>query len=211
MDQMETVEWAGYGYAEIAFLLSELKGPSVERSKLLFDFEDAVYTPEVLAAGASSLVSRNEVIVEQDDALSTHGATQILSYALAHGNHWTQIGFTKADGTLVDSAVLVNADDLAVILQPRNLGSWLMMLQNDEISNADRLASLVSSYLETSADDVAVFIASDSTDFAGSVILRGGPGNWIMTRDNTPYWSAQKDAPLTNAEASALFAQLAEA
>ena len=199
-------DWAGFGYGEIAFLISQLEGAAVQRARKLFDFGDNVWSPEVLAAAASSLVARNTVTLEEDGTLSPQGEAALLSYALMSSVRWTRLGFLHHDGEIFDSGIVFHTPELTIFAQPRNLGSWIYVVQDPEVSDADALFALAEAFLTQNATG-SVLVSAETLDSEANLLLtRDALGLWEVARTESPLWQASVDSDVDEQTVRAVLA-----
>ena len=165
---------AGYGVAELLYLLGCYDTPSTRRSADALMVQWPSSSEDLRVAGTSSLLARQQLKVEGDELVPT-GLALALAYALGNANRWTSASFLSDDGT--QAAVFIHAPDLAAFLQPRGLGGWFAQIQMPSSSIAETLATLAAEHCSRAANAKVVFSSTDGSS-AHNVILRTSGDRW---------------------------------
>lgn len=172
---LDISDFVGFGFAELSYLLARYSGEPVERSRKMLMLSSS--SSEVTSAGVSSLVARDFIRVNGDD-LDLVGPPAVLAHTLSTAVRWTQIGLVGDEQ--VDGALYVQSRDAAVIMQPRVLGTWFVLVQSPEVSAAEAIFSVISSFIDNSPAG-AVFLGSETANGSDAVFVRRlGDDEWNL-------------------------------
>lgn len=200
----EGADYIGFGAAEVAYLLSRQTGPAIDKAWELLSLQPELTGQEVRAAGASSLLARGLLAVV-GDRLELDGAATALLYGFAAAERWTQIGFLSDE--TADGAILVQAPELSLLLQPRQLGTWYVLFQNPEVAAAEALRVIVDAHLDRAAD-AAVFLGSETLEASSTLYLRRALGAYRVAQGADITDEQIPVRPATRDEVDALLAEL---
>lgn len=171
----DTLSAAGYGIAELLYLLGCYDTPSTQKSA------DALLLPwpstsdDLRLAGTSSLLARQQLKLRDDELVPT-GPALAVSYAFGNAHRWTSVSFLSDDAP--QAAVFIHAPDLGVFLQPRGLGGWFAQVQMADHSAAATLAMAAADHCSR-AGNAKVVLSSMTADIPPrNVVLRRAGGKW---------------------------------
>lgn len=174
MSADDAVDWAGFGYSEIAFLMSQMEGSAVDTARAYFDFDDSVWSNDVLSAGLSSLFARALLMHRGEDALIPHEEAALLSAGINDAQLWARIVFLQEGGVVADSALMMHGEEITILLQPRNFGSWVMIVKSPETSDGRAVMALAEGFLEANpAGTVLVTAETESSERAARFARAG--------------------------------------
>ena len=126
------VDVIGFGVGEFAYLLNVFEGPARDRSVSVFRAQDMVDDVTLSTAGASSLMARDMATIDDDGDLGVTGVAAAVATALGQATRWTEVSLLTGDA--MDNVVLIEAPGVALMLQPRLLGTWFVFAQDPGIS-----------------------------------------------------------------------------
>jgi hypothetical protein len=117
----------GFGFAELIVLLNLQRGPAATASAHALRLQHELEDPQLLSAGASSLVARGAATVEPGGELSVAGPVAAVTRALTSATRRMQLTLLTADSG--DSVLSVESEKYRILLQPRAYLSWFAMAQ----------------------------------------------------------------------------------
>ena len=129
------VDVIGFGVGEFAYLLNVFEGTARDRSVSVFRAQDMVDDVTLSTAGASSLLARDLATIDDDGDLGVTGVAAAVATALGQATRWTEVSLLTGD--TMDNVVLIEAPGVALMLQPRLLGTWFVFAQDPAISSAE--------------------------------------------------------------------------
>ena len=136
----------GFGFAELALLLSLRRGPEAEASAKALRLTEELDDPAVLAAGASSLVARGAAKAEPGGELSVAGPVAAVTSALTEAVKHVQMNLLTVDS--VDNVLSVESPEYKILLQPRAYLSWFAMAQRPDATPAEANFYIIRKHLE---------------------------------------------------------------
>ena len=136
----------GFGFAELALLLSLRRGPQAEASAKALRLKEELDDASLLAAGASSLVARGAATAEPGGELSVAGPVAAVTSALTEAVKHVQINLLTADS--VDNVLSVESPEYKILLQPRAYLSWFAMAQRPDVTPAEANFYIVRKHLD---------------------------------------------------------------
>ncbi|WP_346960656.1 hypothetical protein [uncultured Arthrobacter sp.] len=169
------VDVIGFGVGEFAYLLNVFEGPARDRSVSVFRAEELVQDDTLSTAGASSLIARDLATVDDDGDLGVKGVAAAVATALGHATRWTEISLLTQDS--MDNVVLVEAPEVALMLQPRVLGTWFVFAQDAAISSAEATLRVVRQHVEQNPGGTA-YLVFKTLDTDKHLLVRRGEDAW---------------------------------
>jgi hypothetical protein len=150
------VDVIGFGVGEFGYLLNVFEGPARDRSVKVFRAEEVVDDVALSTAGASSLMARDLATIDDDGDLAVKGVAAAVATALGQGTRWTEMSLLTEDS--MDNVVLLEAPDVALMLQPRLLGTWFVFAQDPAISSAEATLRVVRQHVEQNPAGTAYLV-----------------------------------------------------
>jgi hypothetical protein len=150
------VDVIGFGVGEFGYLLNVFEGPARDRSVKVFRAEEVVDDVALSTAGASSLMARDLATLDDDGDLAVKGVAAAVATALGQGTRWTEMSLLTEDS--MDNVVLLEAPDVALMLQPRLLGTWFVFAQDPAISSAEATLRVVRQHVEQNPAGTAYLV-----------------------------------------------------
>ena len=135
----------GFGFAELIVLLNLQRGPAATASAHALRLQHELEDPQLLSAGASSLVARGAATVEPGGELSVAGPVAAVTRALTSATRRMQLTLLTADSG--DSVLSVESEKYRILLQPRAYLSWFAMAQKPDVSAAEANFYIVRKHL----------------------------------------------------------------
>jgi hypothetical protein len=169
------VDVIGFGVGEFAYLLNVFEGPARDRSVSVFRAQELVDDVTLSTAGASSLMARDMATVDDDGDLGVKGVAAAVATALGQAMRWTELSLLTKDG--MDNAVLVEAPEVALMLQPRLLGTWFVFAQDPTISSAEATLRVVRQHVEENPGGTA-YLVFKTLDAEKHLLIRRGEDSW---------------------------------
>ncbi|HSO91134.1 MAG TPA: hypothetical protein VLR70_08305 [Arthrobacter sp.] len=169
------VDVIGFGVGEFAYLLNVFEGPARDRSVSVFRAEELVDDITLSTAGASSLMARDMATVDADGELGVKGVAAAVATALGHATRWTELSLLTEDS--MDNVVLVEAPGVALMLQPRLLGTWFVFAQDPSISSAEATLRVVRQHVEQNPGGTA-YLVFKTLDAENHLLIRRGDDTW---------------------------------
>lgn len=169
------VDVIGFGVGEFAYLLNVFEGPARNRSVSVFRAGELVDDVTLSTAGASSLLARDLATIDEDGDLGVTGVAAAVATALGQATRWTEISLLTGDS--MDNVVLVEAPGVALMLQPRLLGTWFVFAQDPSISSADATLRVVRQHVEQNPGGTA-YLVFKTLDAERPLLIRRGEDSW---------------------------------
>lgn len=169
------VDVIGFGVGEFAYLLNVFEGPARDRSVSVFRAEELVDDVTLSTAGASSLMARDMATVDDDGDLGVKGVAAAVATALGQATRWTELSLLTEDS--MDNVVLVEAPGVALMLQPRLLGTWFVFAQDPAISSAEATLRVVRQHVEQNPRGTA-YLVFKTLDAEMHLLIRRGEDSW---------------------------------
>lgn len=167
----------GFGFAELALLLSLRRGPEAEASAKALRLVEELDNASMLAAGASSLIARGAATAEPGGELSVVGPVAAVTSALTEAVKHVQINLLTVDS--VDNVLSVESPKYQILLQPRAYLSWFAMAQRPDATPAEANFYIIRKHLEDHPSGGAtVRLLQDDTK-TQLLVKRSGPG-WAV-------------------------------
>lgn len=166
------VDVIGFGVGEFGYLLNVFEGPARDRSVKVFRAEEVVDDVALSTAGASSLMARDLATIDDDGDLAVKGVAAAVATALGQGTRWTEMSLLTEDS--MDNVVLLEAPDVALMLQPRLLGTWFVFAQDSAISSAEATLRVVRQHVEQNPAGTAYLVFKTLHAEQHLLIRRGG-------------------------------------
>ncbi|MBT2547422.1 hypothetical protein [Arthrobacter sp. ISL-65] len=162
----------GFGFAELVVLLNLQRGPAATASAHALRVQDELEEPQLLSAGASSLVARGAATVEPGGELSVAGPVAAVTRALTSATRRMQLTLLTADSA--DSVLSIESEDYRILLQPRAYLSWFAMAQRPDISPAEANFFIVRKHIEDNPAGGATLRRLEDTGGRQLLIKRSG-------------------------------------
>ena len=169
------VDVIGFGVGEFAYLLNIFEGPARDRSVSVFRAEELVNDGTLSTAGASSLMARDLATVDDDGDLGVKGVAAAVATAFGHATRWTELSLLTEDS--MDNVVLLEAPEVALMLQPRVLGTWFVFAQDPAISSAEATLRVVRQHVEQNPGGTA-YLVFKTVDAEKHLLIRRGEDSW---------------------------------
>ncbi|MBO9703949.1 MAG: hypothetical protein J7474_00330 [Arthrobacter sp.] len=135
----------GFGFAEMATLVSMREGAASTASAEALRITDYVQNPELVTAGASSLVARGLATVDPDGGLSIAGPTAAVAATLSSATRRMEISLLTAE--TADSVLGFESAEFHILFQPRAYFTWWAMAQRPDISGAEADLFIIKEHL----------------------------------------------------------------
>lgn len=169
------VDVIGFGVGEFAYLLNVFEGPARNRSVSVFRAEELINDATLSTAGASSLMARDLAAVDADGDLGVKGAAAAVATAFGQATRWTELSLLTEDS--MDNVVLLEAPEVALMLQPRVLGTWFVFAQDPAISSAEATLRVVRRHVEQNPGGTA-YLVFKTLDAEKHLLIRRGEDSW---------------------------------
>ncbi|WP_024367673.1 hypothetical protein [Arthrobacter sp. TB 26] len=169
------VDVIGFGVGEFAYLLNVFEGPARDRSVSVFRAEELVDDVGLYTAGASSLMARDMATVDDDGDIGVKGVAAAVATALGQATRWTELSLLTEDS--MDNVVLVEAPGVALMLQPRLLGTWFVFAQDPAISSAEATLRVVRQHVEQNPGGTA-YLTFKTLDAEKHLLIRRDEDTW---------------------------------
>jgi hypothetical protein len=170
------VDVIGFGVGEFAYLLNVFEGPARDRSVSVFRAEDMVDDTTLSTAGASSLMARDMATINAEGDLGVTGVAAAVATALGQATRWTEISLLTAD--TMDNVALVEAPGVALMLQPRLLGTWFVFAQDPSISSAEATLRVLRQHVEENPEGSA-YLVLKTLDSEKNLLVRREGDSWV--------------------------------
>lgn len=169
------VDVIGFGVGEIAYLLNVFEGPARDRSVSVFRAEDMMDDVTLSTAGASSLLARDMATVDDNGDVGVTGVAAAVAAAFGQATRWTEVSLLAADA--MDNVLLIEAPDVALMLQPRLLGTWFVFAQDPAISSAEATLRLVRQHVQDNPGGSA-YLVFKTLETENHLLVRSEGGSW---------------------------------
>jgi hypothetical protein len=169
------VDVIGFGIGELAYLLNVFEGPARDRSVSVFRAGELVDDVTLSTAGASSLLARDLATIDDDGDLGVTGVAAAVATAFGQATRWTEISLLTRDS--MDNVVLVEAPGVALMLQPRLLGTWFVFAQDPAISSAEATLRVVRQHVEQNPGGTA-YLVFKTLDAEQHLLIRRAEDSW---------------------------------
>lgn len=169
------VDVIGFGVGEFAYLLNVFEGPARDRSVSVFRAGELVNDGTLSTAGASSLMARDLATVDADGDLGVKGVAAAVATAFGHATRWTELSLLTEDS--MDNVVLLEAPEVALMLQPRVLGTWFVFAQDPAISSAEATLRVLRQHVEQNPGGTA-YLVFKTLDAENHLLIRRGEDSW---------------------------------
>jgi len=190
------VDVIGFGVGELAYLLNFFEGPSRDRSVGVFRAEELVEDSTLNTAGASSLLARDLAVVSDDDQVGVKGVAAAVATAMGHATRWTEMSLLTEDS--MDNVVLVEAPEVALMLQPRALGTWFAFAQDPTIGSAEAILRVLRQHVEEQPGGTAYLVFKTLQEEKHLLVRRDGNG-WATGVPDFATDEVAESAPLDDA------------
>lgn len=171
------VDVIGFGVGEFAYLLNVFEGAARDRSVSVFGAQELVDDVSLSTAGASSLMARDMATLDDDGDLAVKGVAAAVATAMGHARHWTEISLLTPDS--MDNVVLLEAPGVALMLQPRLLGTWFVFAQDASISSSEATFRVLRQHVEQNVDGTA-YLVFKSLDAEKHLLIRRDDDSWTL-------------------------------
>ncbi|GAA2743861.1 hypothetical protein GCM10009868_19300 [Terrabacter aerolatus] len=145
----------GIGASELAYLLSRHDSAASRTSGEFLLSDPRIAQEGALIGGASSLVSRGWLTLDENGDRQTRSYAALIEYVTGKAYRWSRIGFVGADGDDVEYVALLESDTVTALMQPRQLASWFVRLGEPDV---DRTALVTGMMKERFAADPAAAV-----------------------------------------------------
>lgn len=142
----------------------------------VFHAEDMVDDATLSTAGASSLMARDMATVNAEGDLGVTGVAAAVATALGQATRWTEISLLTAD--TMDNVALVEAPGVALMLQPRLLGTWFVFAQDPSISSAEATLRVLRQHVEEYPDG-STYLVLKRLDGEKNLLVRREGDSWV--------------------------------
>lgn len=170
------IDVIGFGVGEFAYLLNVFEGPARDRSVGVFHAEEMVDDVTLSTAGASSLLARDMATVDDNGELGVKGVAAAVATALGQGTRWTEISLLTAQA--MDNVAFVEGPDVAVMLQPRVLGTWFVFAKDPSLSSAEATLRIVQQHVAENPEGSA-YLVFKTLDSEQHLLVRREDDTWI--------------------------------
>jgi len=198
------VDVIGFGVGEIAYLLNVFDGPARDRSVTVFRAGEMVDDVTLSTAGASSLLARDMAAVDDEGRLGVTGVAAAVAAALGQATRWTEVSLLAAEA--MDNVLLVEAPGVALMLQPRVLGTWFVFAQDPAITPAEATLRLVRQHVQDNPGGSAYFVFKTLTT-ENHLLVRSEGGTWTT---GAPDFATDAVAETTGVDDAALLQAIEE-
>jgi hypothetical protein len=169
------VDVIGFGVGEFAYLLNVFEGPARDRSVSVFHAEEMIDDVTLSTAGASSLLARDLAAVDDDGDLGVKGVAAAVATALGKATRWTEISLLTAD--TMDNVAFIEAPDVAIMLQPRLLGTWFVFAKDPALPSAEATLRIVQQHVADNPGGSAYFVFK-TLDSEQHLLVRSEGNSW---------------------------------
>jgi hypothetical protein len=199
------VDVIGFGVGEFAYLLNVFEGPARDRSVSVFRAEEMIDDVTLSTAGASSLLARDMATVDDDGELGVKGVAAAVATALGQATRWTEISLLTADS--MDNVAFVEAPDVAIMLQPRLLGTWFVFAKDPALSSAEATLHIVLQHVAENPEGSAYFVFK-TLDSEQHLLVRREGKSWTT---GTPDFDKDEVAEMPGLDDAGLLAAIEDA
>lgn len=199
------VDVIGFGVGEFAYLLNVFEGPARDRSVSVFRAEEMIDDVTLSTAGASSLLARDMATIGADGELGVKGVAAAVAAALGQATRWTEISLLTADS--MDNVAFVEAPDVAIMLQPRLLGTWFVFAKDPALSSAEATLRIVQQHVAENPEGSAYFVFK-TLDSEQHLLVRREGKSWTT---GTPDFDKDEVAEMPGLDDAGLLAAIEDA
>lgn len=199
------VDVIGFGVGEFACLLNVFEGPARDRSVSVFRAEEMIDDVTLSTAGASSLLARDMATIGADGELGVKGVAAAVATALGQATRWTEISLLTADS--MDNVAFVEAPDVAIMLQPRLLGTWFVFAKDPALSSAEATLRIVQQHVAENPEGSAYFVFK-TLDSEQHLLVRREGKSWTT---GTPDFDKDEVAEMPGLDDAGLLAAIEDA
>jgi hypothetical protein len=169
------VDVIGFGVGEFAYLLNVFEGPARDRSVSVFHAEEMVDDVTLSTAGASSLLARDLATADDNGGLGVKGVAAAVATALGQATRWTEISLLTAE--TMDNVAFIEGPDVAIMLQPRLLGTWFVFAKDPSLSSAEATLRIVQQHVAGNPEGSAYFVFK-TLDSEQHLLVRREDDSW---------------------------------
>lgn len=169
----------GFGFAEVAALLSLAPGAAATASAAALRVNDEVGDTRMVAAGGSSLVARGLAVPDDDGVLSVGGPVAAVTRALTTAQRRIEISLVAPNYS--DSVVSIESAEYEILMQPRSHLTWFAMAKRPDITGAEANFFIVQSHCAEHPDGGAI-VKNRETPDAGELLIKAESGAWTVGR-----------------------------
>lgn len=169
----------GFGFAEVAALLSLAPGAAATASAAALRVSDEVGDTRMIAAGGSSLVARGLAFPDDDGVLSVGGPVAAVTRALTTAQRRIEISLVAPNYS--DSVISIESAEYGILMQPRSHLTWFAMAKRPDISGAEANFFIVQSHCAEHPDGGAI-VKNRETPDAGELLIKAESGAWTAGR-----------------------------
>ena len=199
------VDVIGFGVGEFAYLLNVFEGPARDRSVSVFRAEEMIDDVTLSTAGASSLLARDMATVDDDGELGVKGVAAAVATALGQATRWTEISLLTSD--FMDNVAFVEAPGVAIMLQPRLLGTWFVFAKDPALSSAEATLRIVQQHVAENPEGSAYFVFK-TLDSEQHLLVRREGNSWTT---GTPDFDKDEVAEMPGLDDAGLLAAIEDA
>jgi hypothetical protein len=199
------VDVIGFGVGEFAYLLNVFEGPARDRSVSVFRAEEMIDDVTLSTAGASSLLARDLATVDDGGNLGVKGVAAAVATALGQATHWTEISLLTAD--TMDNVAFVEAADVAMMLQPRLLGTWFVFAKDPALSSAEAILRIAQQHI-TDNPGGSAYLVLKTLDSEQHLLVRRDGNSWTT---GTPDFDKDEVAETPGLDDAGLLAAIEDA
>src|SRR5688572_13396338 len=199
------VDVIGFGVGEFAYLLNAFEGPARDRSVSVFRAEEMIDDVTLSTAGASSLLARDMATVDDDGELGVKGVAAAVATALGQATRWTEISLLTSD--FMDNVAFVEAPGVAIMLQPRLLGTWFVFAKDPALSSAEATLRIVQQHVAENPEGSAYFVFK-TLDSEQHLLVRREGNSWTT---GTPDFDKDEVAEMPGLDDAGLLAAIEDA
>lgn len=199
------VDVIGFGVGEFAYLLNVFEGPARDHSVGVFRAEDMIDDVTLSTAGASSLLARDLATVGDNGELAVKGVAAAVATALGCATRWTEISLLTADS--MDNVAFVEAPEVAIMLQPRLLGTWFVFAKDPSLSSAEAILRIVQQHIAENPAGSAYFVFK-TLDSEQHLLVRRESSSWTT---GTPDFDKDEVAETPGLDDASLLAAIEDA
>ena len=171
-------EELGLGFGEILALLALHGGGAAGSTAELLGLDEYARLPEIVSAGASSLVARGYARVSASGELTVDGPIAGVAAALGGAERRMDLALEATGWT--DRIVLLEAPGIAILLRPRAYGTWWALPQRTDVSAAEATLYLVQGHLEEHPDGRVLVERHEVGEGYALSVRRAGSGEWLL-------------------------------
>jgi hypothetical protein len=199
------IDVIGFGVGEFAYLLNVFEGPARDRSVAVFRAEEMVDDVSLSTAGASSLLARDLATVDHDGNLGVKGVAAAVATALGQATRWTEISLLTAE--TMDNVAFIEAPDVAIMLQPRLLGTWFVFAKDPALSSAEATLRIFQQHVAENPGGSAYFVFK-TLDSERHLLVRREDETWTT---GVPDFDKDDVAEMAGLDDAALLAAIEDA